>query len=632
MIKNRPDRRFPAAVPLVLCLIALLIACIAPSSAAAGQYDVVQCDRSNREFADARFDRVNGGDYGFLYRCEEDEDANALQIRPITGSPKGRYGRISWLAPAGARIVAADVEARLRNDAGHEARLSFLGDRGEEVGRIATGRDGATGFERYGRELGDGGRAGFAATLACDARSGCPSSDRAKAWLRSVGLTIDDRRAPAPVAGGSLSSPGWHRGAGTLGAVASDEGSGVRRFEVTVNGRAVPPSRTVPCDVIAGTAKVRRMRPCPPAYAVEAAADTRAAPFVNGPNALRVCAFDYGAGAVPGCTSRTIHVDNAPPELAFAAGESDDDPELIRATALDRHSGLAAWSIAYRPLAGGSWRELPTQRTGGELRARVDSSSEPPGRYVFRVIATDAAGNAAASTARADGSAMVVGFPLRHETRLRAAIGGRERARIGYGSRPRLEAVLRDADGDPAAGQEVEVVERFVAGSSLAPIGRTLTTDEHGRVNARLSRGPGRTVAVRYAGSRRWLGSEAKPVRVAVRGSARIEPLPDRIRAGRRVVFRGRIGVLGAALPKGKLVELQVRGAGIRRYRTVGHAFRTDQRGRWRMRYRFDRFYSEPARFSFRLRVPRERRWPYLAPASSRPRSLVDRPRRRAMG
>ena len=205
---------------------------------------------------------------------------------------------------------------------------------------------------------------------------------------------------------------------------------------------------------------------------------------------------------------------------------------------------------------------MPTQRTGGELRARVDSSSEPPGRYVFRIVATDIAGNAAVSTARADGSAMVLGFPLRHETRLRAAIGGRERARIGYGSRPRLEAVLRDAGGDPAAGQEIEVVERFVPGSSLAPIGRTLTTDDHGRIDVRLARGPGRTVAVRYAGSRRWLGSEAKPVRVAVRGSARIEPLPARVRAGKRVVFRGRIGVFGAALPKGKLVELQVRGGG----------------------------------------------------------------------
>ena len=49
---------------------------------------------------------------------------------------------------------------------------------------------------------------------------------------------------------------------------------------------------------------------------------------------------------------------------------------------------------------------------------------------------------------------------------------------------------------------------------------------------------------------------------------------------------------------------------------------------RWRMKYRFDRFYSEPTRFRFRLRVPRERRWPYLTPALSTTRELVVGPRR----
>ena len=113
--------------------------------AAAGRYEVVQCDRSNRDFADASFDRVNGGDYGFLYRCEEDEDANSLQIRSITGAPQGRYGRISWTAPAETRIVGVDVEARMRSDAGHQARLSFLDADGAEAGtdrdRHATRRD-----------------------------------------------------------------------------------------------------------------------------------------------------------------------------------------------------------------------------------------------------------------------------------------------------------------------------------------------------------------------------------------------------------------------------------------------------------------------------------------------------------
>ena len=99
-MSKHPIRRSPSLIAAaVACAAALTAACLSPPSAAAGRYEVVQCDRANRAFADARFDRVNGGDYGFLYRCEEDEDANALQIRPITGSPKGRFGRISWSAP-----------------------------------------------------------------------------------------------------------------------------------------------------------------------------------------------------------------------------------------------------------------------------------------------------------------------------------------------------------------------------------------------------------------------------------------------------------------------------------------------------------------------------------------------------
>lgn len=626
--KPRPPILTRATAAVLAACAVLLVAGLDPPAAAAGRYEVAQCDRANRAFADAGFDRVNGGDYGFLYRCEEDEDGNSLQIRPITGSQRGRYGRISWQAPPGSRIVAVTAEARLRNDAGHVARLSFLDGAGAEVGRIATGGEDATGFTGYGRALGDGGRAGFAATLACEQARGCPASDQAKAWLRSVRLTVDDRTVPVPTAGGSLGSPGWHRGTGTVVAAASDQGSGVRRISVTVNGVAVAPSQTVPCDVIAGSPQVRRLRPCPPSYSAQAGADTTARPFADGANELRVCAFDYGRDATPGCATRTVHVDNSPPALAFAAAEDRADPELIRARVLDRHSGVATASISYRPLAGGAWRELPSRIVGGELQARVDSAAEPPGPYVFRATATDVAGNHAVSTGRIDGSPMVVDFPLRDRTRLRAAVGGRERAEIGYGSRPRIEAVLRGENGEPMGGADVELVERFAPGSSLEPVGRTLTTDARGRISARLTRGPSRTVAVRYEGSRRYLGSDAAPVVVAVRGAARLDPLPARIRAGRRVVFRGSIGAYGAALPKGKLVELQARGGGLRRFRTVGHAFRTDGRGRWRMRYRFDRFYTEPTRFRFRLRVTRERRWPYLAPALSPARTLVVRPRR----
>ncbi len=125
-------------VAIVLVLVLVLVA-LAPESAHAGRYTVLQCDRANRAYADAVFERRNAGDYAFAFRCEEDEDASSLQVHTLTGAPVNHFGRISWSAPATTRIVGVSGEARLRTDGGQQARLSFLDFAGNEVGRIATG-------------------------------------------------------------------------------------------------------------------------------------------------------------------------------------------------------------------------------------------------------------------------------------------------------------------------------------------------------------------------------------------------------------------------------------------------------------------------------------------------------------
>ncbi len=131
-------------------------------------------------------------------------------------------------------------------------------------------------------------------------------------------------------------------------------------------------------------------------------------------------------------------VDNAPPELTFAERDRDD-PELIEVEAQRTGTrAVAGGSIAYRPVAGGAWHELPTSMSAGRLTARVDSLAEPKGRYAFRVAAADRAGNLAVGTRRRDGSEMVLEFPLREATRLSASIGGSRKAEVGYGERPRI--------------------------------------------------------------------------------------------------------------------------------------------------------------------------------------------------
>jgi hypothetical protein len=486
-----------AALAVAVCVAALLA--LTPAPARAGRYSVAQCDRSNRAYPDAIFERQFAGDYAFAFRCEEDEDANSLQIHSLTGAPSNRYGRISWAAPPGAALVGVNVEARMRNDMGHQARLSWLDAAGNEAGRIATGSDEPGGFSTFDRQLGDGGRARFAASLNCVRSDGCRYSDQARNWIRSVKLTVEDRAAPGVSISGGLTAAGWHRGVQAFDVAAFDFGGGLRAVDVRVNGTQVAPSLTLPCATIAGSSVASRMQPCESWRQLPASIDTRAAPVVNGDNQIVACAADFGSSPNLSCARASFAVDNAPPELAFAAQQDPEDPELIRASAVDRHSGLAAGTIAYRPAEGGAWRELPTQSGGGELRARVDSSAEPPGLYVFRVGATDVAGNAAVTSARAGGGEMMLRFPIREGTELEASLAGAKRSRAAYGHRPSLDATLRSATGEPLEGQPLDVVETFAPGSSLAPVSRTVRTDERGRIDVLLTRGPSRRSATAAA-------------------------------------------------------------------------------------------------------------------------------------
>ena len=96
-----------------------------------------------------------------------------------------------------------------------------------------------------------------------------------------------------------------------------------------------------------------------------------------------------------------------------------------------------------------------------------------------------------------------------------------------------------------------------------------------------------------------------------------------RVPEGKSVSFHGRIAHRGAQIPgAGKLVELQVR-QGAKKWNTVEEAIHTDSRGRYRLRYRFGRFYRSNVRYLFRVKIDHEQNWPYHAPVRSRARSVT---------
>jgi hypothetical protein len=369
------------------------------------------------------------------------------------------------------------------------------------------------------------------------------------------------------------------------------------------------------------------LAPCPVSPfgdGLDLSVNTATAPFGNGPNALLVCPEDF-AGDAGGCASRTVFVDNAPPLLAFTNRQDADDPELIRVRVAEPHSGIDSAQISYRPVGGSVWTPLAVDGIHGELRARVDSDAVPAGEYELRAEAVDVAGNAAATTRRADGTEMVLSFPLRERARLVAGLGpgGAARRTVGYGQGSSVSGRLLDRDGKPLAGRDVTVVEQFGAGALIDRRVRVVSTDSRGAWKSKLPPGPSRTVSASFGGSARFAPLEQVAGRLTVRSRASFRTSRLRLAEGGRVVFAGRIGHRAAEMPVGgKLIELQVRES-VGRWNTVGEAFHTEASGRYRLGYRFGRFYEADARFRFRVKVAREQAWPYKAPVRSVARTVV---------
>ncbi len=223
---------------------------------------------------------------------------------------------------------------------------------------------------------------------------------------------------------------------------------------------------------------------------------------------------------------------------------------------------------------------------------------------------------------------MVLTFPLKSGVTLNAhlAPGGSRPLTVGYGQHAKVAGRLRDSSGKPLANQWVTVTEYFGAGALIDRRIRSVRTDPDGLWGERLPAGPTRTVRATYDGTARYLADTANAGRLRVKTKATFHLSRRRVREGRRVVFRGRVAHFAARIPAGgKLIELQVKDGS--QWHTVRQALYTRPNGRYRMRYRFARFYTSNVSYRFRVKVLREGGWPYKAPVTSRARRLVVRAR-----
>ena len=587
---------------------------VAPTAAAGdGTFRLVQCDPAHPSANEA----VREGTAAYVVRlgCSDSGSNRGVRIDSVDRAAKNRAGRVRWVAPAGMSIIGVQLDAKLRRDGPHRSRLLVAGpgDARKEV--FARGGPSPTAWKTY-RWTGSAARE-FVAELVCDSKDGCKQSGTAKTWVRDVWITVADHEPPTISVSGGLLEPGWKRGEGQVDLSASDLASGVSGFRVGLRGAPVY-SDEVTCAGALSQGQSRSWTPCWQMTARDVSVDTRRLPFVDGSNSTRLCAVDFAGNEA--CVQRTVQVDNTGPVVRFFPDLYAPDPELIRASAADQHSGLFAGSIAVRPVGQDEWGSLATQIRNDMLEARVDSSSVPPGEYEFIAHASDVAGNTTTTSLRSDGEPMILSFPLRDGVQLRAHLepGGAERKTVPYGRRARVEGTLTSATGEPLAGRRIVVDENFGLGALIDHRVRTVVTDAQGHWRSRLPVGPSRRISVRFDGDLTHVPSEVSAGRLNVRTGVRLRVSSRKVREGRAVTFKGKVGRVGARIPApGKLVQLQYQEPVTRRWYTVRNPFYTDSRGRFMTRYRFGTHYSSNVKIRFRMRAFPERDWPYRAARSA---------------
>jgi hypothetical protein len=312
------------------------------------------------------------------------------------------------------------------------------------------------------------------------------------------------------------------------------------------------------------------------------------------------------------------------PKASISGGEllTDGSQSGIRAlaySATDTQAGIARVSaLIGKTIAGTS--DFASECTYSAIAAcpqtltttmAVDTRKVPDGIYPVSLVVTDAAGNEqtvqGATAIRVDNGAGALqssSGALVADARLTALFASNRRSTltVGYGRRVVVRGRLRGPDNLPIGGARLDIEERPASRNSAAAH-RFATTGADGIFAYTVGTGPSRVLTLRYAGA----PPATKEVRLRVKASAAFHVALK----GIAVRYRGR--VLSTPVPRtGKVVEIQGRAPGAG-WKTFARR-RTNRRGAFVGTYRL-RIRRPGVRLQFRVRVPSERGYPFVAHA-----------------
>lgn len=380
-------------------LIALLLtaACLAgawPAVARAGGYDVYACDSGVAGGANNSF--IAQADNG-MAAYADCPAGQGLVTRNVydggqTGFLQGAY--LIFDAPGGSTVESITYEGGLER---HHCSwtVAMIAGGYDLGGRLVWGNGGNSGCDgwqtpggyfpvRWSYNIG-------APRVRIEARcaSGtCPRNGVAAVRIRNVRVRVRDDNAPtlSNGRGGLWRSDNWLAGAQSVGFDATD-GSGIREAIIRIDGREVA-RRTFACDPT-------RPAPCPSAGVDESF--TTAGFGADGLHTLTLEAVD--AGGNPTSESRTIRVDNSPPDppkglsLEGASGWRSTNDFTLRWT--------VSSPVAGSQVAAAEWELCPVEgttctrgsRPGRNIAALEHFKVPAPGAYDLKLWLRDEAGN-----------------------------------------------------------------------------------------------------------------------------------------------------------------------------------------------------------------------------------------------
>ena len=201
-----------------------------------------------------------------------------------------------------------------------------------------------------------------------------------------------------------------------------------------------------------------------------------------------------------------------------------------------------------------------------------------------------------------------------------AFAGGKTAKRVKFGRRPRVVGRFARPSGGPGQGALVCVSERAaLANSTERLVGQPLRTDARGRISARLPAGPSRIVYLTYWRGKERVVTRAIRLRVKPRLGLRVRPR-GRLHNGQTMTLRAR---LGGPFHAHREVRFLAKPPGGRWVPfSIDFVKRTDHDGVARVSHTF-RHVSGTQKFRFKVRVPHQAGYPYLAGHSHVQRKTV---------